>query len=97
VQLSEQFRIWIGYRSPQFLTFGYGFDMDFMKKFRIGSGLQTFRIRTPLVSMDRIRIGYPAAYLGFFRIRIGFGYLFLKKNGSGRDQDICLISITEFP
>ena len=49
------------------------------------------------VSMDRIRIGYPAGYLWFFRIRIGFGYLFLKKIGSGQDQDICLISITKFP
>jgi len=29
--------------------------------------------------MDRIRIGYPAAYLRFFWIRIGFGKLFLKK------------------
>jgi len=27
--------------------------------------------------MDRIRIGYPAGYLLFFRIRIG--YSFLKK------------------
>jgi len=33
----------------------------------------------PEVSMDRIRIGYPAGYLRFFRIRIGCGYLFLKK------------------
>jgi len=33
----------------------------------------------PEVSMDRIRIGYPAGYLRFFWIRIGFGYLFLKK------------------
>jgi len=33
--------------------------------------------------MDRIRIGYPAGYLRFFRIRIGFGYSFLKTNGSG--------------
>ena len=33
--------------------------------------------------MDRIRIGYPAGYLRFFRIRIGFGYLRLKKIGSG--------------
>jgi len=32
--------------------------------------------------MDRIRIGYPAGYLRFFWIRIGFGYLFLKKIGS---------------
>jgi len=30
-----------------------------------------------------IRIRYPARYLRFFRIRIGFGYSFLKKNGSG--------------
>jgi len=35
------------------------------------------------VSMDRIRIGYPAGYLRFFRIRIGFRYLFLKKIRSG--------------
>jgi len=28
--------------------------------------------------MDLIRIGYLAGYLGFFRITIGFGYLFLK-------------------
>jgi len=26
------------------------------------------------VSMDRISIGYPASYLLFFWIRIGFGY-----------------------
>jgi len=48
------------------------------------------------VSMDRIRIGYPAGYFLFVWIRIGFGYLFLKKIGSGQDQDICLISITKF-
>jgi len=39
------------------------------------------------VSMDRIRIGYPAGHLRFFRIKIGFRYSFLKKNwirtGSG--------------
>jgi len=50
----------------------------------------------PEVSMDRIRIGYPAGYLRFFWIRIGFGYLFLKKFGSRQDQEICLISITKF-
>jgi len=33
--------------------------------------------------MARKRIGYPARYLRFFGIRIGFGYLFLKKIGSG--------------
>jgi len=44
--------------------------------------------------MDRIRIGYPAGYLRFFWMRIGFGYLFLKK--IGQDQDICLISVTKF-
>jgi len=33
---------------------------------------------TPEVSMDRIRIGYPAGYLRIFWIKIGFGYLFLK-------------------
>jgi len=49
------------------------------------------------VSMGRIRIGYPAGYLWFFWIRIGFGYLFLKKIGSRQEQDICLISITKFP
>jgi len=51
------------------------------------------------VSMYRIRIGYPAGcrILALFRIRIGFGYLFLKKIGSGQDQDICLISLTKFP
>jgi len=27
------------------------------------------------VSMDRVRIGYPAGYLRYFWIRIGFGYL----------------------
>ena len=32
------------------------------------------------VSMDRIKIGYPAGYLWVFRIRIGFGYSFLNKN-----------------
>jgi len=50
---------------------------------------------TAEVSMDRIRIGNPAGYLRFFKIRIG--YLFLKKIGSGQDQDICLIFITKFP
>jgi len=38
----------------------------------------------PEVSTDRIRIGYPAGYLRYFRMRIGFGYSFLKKIGSGR-------------
>ena len=32
----------------------------------------------------------------FFRIRIGFAYTFLKKIGSGQDQDIGLIFITKF-
>jgi len=41
-------------------------------------------------------IGYPAGCLQFFCIRIGFGYSFLKKNGSGQVQDICLISIPKF-
>jgi len=40
------------------------------------------------VSMDMIRIGYPAGYLRCFRIRIGFGYSFLKKIGSGQDQEL---------
>jgi len=35
VQLIERFRIWIGYRSPYFYIFGYGLDMESMKKFRI--------------------------------------------------------------
>jgi len=35
--------------------------------------------------------------LVIFWITIGVGYLFLKKNGSGQDQDICLISIMKFP
>ena len=34
--------------------------------------------------------------LAIFRIRIEFGYSFLKKIGSGQDQDIGLISITKF-
>jgi len=37
--------------------------------------------------------------LAIFWIRIGFGYSFLKKIGSGQDQDIHdigLISITKF-
>jgi len=34
--------------------------------------------------------------LATFWIRIGFRYLFVKKVGSGQDQDICLISITKF-
>jgi len=50
----------------------------------------------PEVSMDRIRIGYPAGYLRFVLIRIGFRYSFLKKIGSGQDQDIGLISMTKF-
>jgi len=43
------------------------------------------------VSMDRIRTGYPAGYLRLFWIRIGFGYIFLKKIRSRQDQDIYLI------
>jgi len=46
--------------------------------------------------MDWIRIGYPAAYLRFFRIRIGFGYSFLKTFVSGEDQDIGFISTIKF-
>jgi len=34
--------------------------------------------------------------LAIFWTRIGFGFSFLKKNGSGQDQDIGLISITNF-
>ena len=48
------------------------------------------------VNMERTRIGYPEGYLQFFWIRFGFGYIFLKKIGSGQDQDNCLISITKF-
>jgi len=40
-------------------------------------------VRLPEVSMDRTRIGYPAGYVRFFRIKIGFGCSFLKKIGSG--------------
>ena len=39
------------------------------------------------------RIVYPAGYLRFFQIRIGIGYLLLKKIGSGQDHHISLISI----
>jgi len=46
--------------------------------------------------MDRIKTGYRAGYLRFFWIRIGFGYLFLKKVGSAQDHNICLISIMNF-
>jgi len=53
-QLSERFRIWIGYRSPHILIFGYGLDMEFMKKFRIGSGWQNVHIRTPLVRTAKL-------------------------------------------
>jgi len=49
------------------------------------------------VSMDMIRIGYPAGYLRFFRVRIGFGNLLLKNFESRQDRDIGLISITKFP
>ena len=51
---------------------------------------------TAEVSMHKITNWYPTGYLWFFGIRIGFGYLFLKKIGSGQDQDICLISIAKF-
>jgi len=34
--------------------------------------------------------------LAIFLDQDWFGYLFLKKIGSGQDQDICLISITKF-
>jgi len=45
--------------------------------------------------MDRIRIGYPAGYLRFFWIRIGFIYFFfwIKLD---QDQDIFWISVTKF-
>jgi len=56
----------------------------------------SMRVCPPEVSMDRIRIGYPEGYLRYFRIRIGFGYSFLKNIGSRQEQDICLISITKF-
>jgi len=48
-------------------------------------------LHLPEVSMDRIV--YPAGYLRFFQIRIGIGYLLLKKIGSGQDHHISLISI----
>jgi len=34
--------------------------------------------------MDRNRIGYPVGYMQFFWIRIGSGYLFLKKLDQNR-------------
>jgi len=34
-------------RDHNFLIFGYGLGMEFMEKFRIGSGLQNFHICTP--------------------------------------------------
>ena len=58
-------------------------------------------LRISEVSMDRIRIGYPAGSLRFFWIKIGFGYLFLKKIGSGHLFDFYFtqrnFSITKFP
>jgi len=57
---------------------------------------ETHNTCTTEVSMDKIRIGYPAGYLRFFRIRIGFGYLLLKKIGSGQEQDTCWISMLDF-
>jgi len=44
--------------------------------------LQNFHIRTPLEhGQDQVWIS--CRILAIFRIRIGFGYLFLKKIGSG--------------
>jgi len=48
VQLIVQFWIWIGYRTPSFYIFGYELDMESMKKFWIGPGLQNFHIHIPL-------------------------------------------------
>ena len=62
------------------------------------SDLRSFWFQTMCaseVSMDRI--GYPAGYMRFFRIRIGSGYSFLKNFRLRQDQDFCLISITKFP
>jgi len=43
--------------------------------------------------------GQEQDWIGHLRIfwtTIGFGYVFLKKIGSGQEQDICLNSITKF-
>jgi len=58
--------------------------------------VQFSKAEVQVVEVSTDRIGYPAGYLRFFRIRIGLGYSFLKKIGSGQDQDIGLISITKF-
>jgi len=47
---------------------------------------QVFITCTAEVSIDRIRIGYPAGYLRFFWIKSGFGYLFLKKLNQNRTR-----------
>jgi len=39
--------------SPQFYIFGYGLDLESMKKFWIGSGSQNLYIRTPLLYRSR--------------------------------------------
>ena len=46
----------------------------------------------PEVSTDRIKIGYPAGYLGFFRSGLDLDIHFWKK----LDQNIGFISITNF-
>jgi len=42
------------------------------------------------------RWAWTGSGLDIFRIRIGFGYSFLKTIGSGQDQDVGLISMTKF-
>jgi len=64
------------YQDPGFPPLRSGLESDSKK-------LESEHLCQPKVSMDRIRIGYPAGYLWFFWIRNGFGYLFLKK----MDQD----------
>jgi len=74
-------------------TYAAGYPTGKSVSDHLCSGVLDFSVE---VGMDGIRIGYNAGYLRFCRIRIGFWYSFLKKIGSGQDQDIGLISITKF-
>ena len=47
---------------------------------------ETHNTCTTEVNMDKIRIEYPAENLRFFRIRIEFGYLFVKKLDQDRNS-----------
>jgi len=70
------------------------------RSFDIETRPETFETETETSkngSRDASRDSITAAgYLRFCWIRIGFEYSFLKKIGSGQDQDIGLISITKF-